>query len=192
MDRLVEIGTLGDPPPRGVEVGEADDGVTTVEFRLTSDRWSVPACALLLLSFLFVLILSLILRSRSPALYQQSSAFYVLQYGNYLVLIVLMPLSIWYQLNKTTVRFGAEELEFTFRWCWSSKRVIVPRSQIRRVVQWQSDGGPVRFLAKWSLRLEGKETVLVTGGDGYESSYWLGNQIAQWARVPYESAVKDW
>lgn len=192
MDRLVEIGTLGDPPPRGVEVNESDDGVTTVEFRLTSHRWSIPAYALLLLSFLFVLTSSLILRSRPLELYQQSSAVYVLQYGVNLVMIVLMTLSIWGRLNKTTVRFGAEELEFTFRWCRTSKRVIVPRSQIRRVVQWQSDGGPVRFLAKWSLRLEGKETVLVTGGDGYESSDWLGNQIAQWARVPHESAVKDW
>jgi hypothetical protein len=61
----------------------------------------------------------------------------------------------------------------------------IPKNSIRRVVQVQDGGRGRDSFPSWGLKIEGSKKASLIFRQPYEKSYWLGEFLANWAKVEF-------
>lgn len=69
-----------------------------------------------------------------------------------------------------------------FSWQWQQQ---IPKAAIAKVIQVQDGGRGRDSFPSWGLKLQGKPSIRLIFRQPYESSQWLGQVIASWAKVEY-------
>ncbi|AFY37297.1 hypothetical protein Lepto7376_0923 [[Leptolyngbya] sp. PCC 7376] len=69
-------------------------------------------------------------------------------------------------------------------WRWHRTRKI-PKSNIQSVVQIKDGDRGKDSFPSWGLQLKGKSSITLIFRQPYEKSEWLGQMIADWAKLPF-------
>lgn len=64
----------------------------------------------------------------------------------------------------------------------------IPKDSIRRVVQVQDGGRGKDSFPSWGLKIKGSKKASLIFRQPYEKSYWLGEFVANWAKVEFVPA----
>ena len=64
----------------------------------------------------------------------------------------------------------------------------IPKDSIRRIVQVQDGGRGRDSFPSWGLKIEGRKKARLIFRQPYEKSYWLGEFVANWAKVEFVPA----
>jgi hypothetical protein len=83
-----------------------------------------------------------------------------------------------FHLNYTDITIQTKLL----RWQWQK---IIPKTSIQQFTQIQDGGRGRDSFPSWGLKLEGKTPTMLIFRQPYEKSYWLGQVLADWAKVPF-------
>ena len=83
-----------------------------------------------------------------------------------------------FNLNHATITIHTK----LFRWQWQ-KQII--KTSIKQFKQIRDNGNVRSVFSSWGLKLEGTTPTIILSRQPYEKSYWLGQVLADWAKVPF-------